>query len=314
MAILYGTPIPTSGTGGTTIVEGKELGYPVPVSGSYGPLSPVEVLVQDPHTDTVILPAMQLLGSTTLAVEAVPESYAIEVASSASMTIGDHIRIIDQAGERYYAGYILGISGTTIDLDSPIDFDYKSGSEVTNGNTNMAVDGSVTPVHFHLRSGSPSIPQSIDITRIIMICECNSAVDLNKFGDIIGGLDRGLLMRISNGHLRNVFNIKTNRGLAALAYDWTPYDASHPNQGINGFAMRLTFGGQSKIGVVLRVRGDGQLGFIVQDDLSSLVTLGVAFEGHITDEPIDQYVEYLRDPDGNYVLDPDGNKIIAGVK
>lgn len=250
----------------------------------------LDVSVQDPTTDTLILPLAQvLIDDITVTVEAVREDTEINVSSIVGVNLGDHIRIFDTSGgsNRYYNGTVLSLATGIIGLDSPIDFEYPVGGQVTISNINMAVDGSVTPVHFHLRTGTPSIPNSIDITRMIMVCTCDGAVDLNKFGDITDGLDKGIVFRVMNdteGSLRNVYNVKTNADLALLAFDWSPYVASNPSQGINGFAWRLTFGSQGKIGVVIRVDQFGQLGMIVQDDLSDLISLFCIVEGHVTDE------------------------------
>lgn len=67
-------------------------------------------------------------------------------------------------------------------------------------------------------------------------------------------------------------------------YDFTVYEASNPSQGIDGFCGRLTFGGQSKLGVVLRVGPDENLQLIVQDDLSYLVDFEIMLEGHVVQE------------------------------
>lgn len=248
-------------------------------------LGELDVNIQDQTTDTLILPLAQQLGMTTLFSEGVPNLSQIAVDSAEGMSVGDHIRIINKSGDRYYAGEILNIAGVTIDVDSPVDFPYEVGSEVTWSNINLAVDGSVTPAHFHLRTGDPSIPSSIDVTRMLMVCQTTTAVDLSKFGNIIGGLTKGIVFRLENGAtglLRNIFNIKTNAGLAGIAYDWTPYAASNPQQGVDGFAWRLTFGSAGKMGVVIRVDQFGQLGMIVQDDLSGLTSLFCVIEGHVT--------------------------------
>lgn len=245
--------------------------------------SSIDVNIQDQSTDTVILPLAQTLGTTTLASGAVEESYDISVVSATGITVGDHIRIFEALSDLYYYGTVLSIVSTTITLDTPLDYAYSIGSEVTINNINMAVDGSVTPVHFHLRTGTPSIPSEIDITRMIMVCQCDTAVDLNKFGDL-PPLERGLLFRQEKGGiLRNIFNIKSNAGLVGLAYDWSPYTTSNPAQGVHGFGMRLTFGSPGKIGVVIRVEQDGQLGLIVQDDLTDLVSLFCVVEGHVVE-------------------------------
>lgn len=244
-----------------------------------------DVSIQDQTTKPLILPLAQQLGLAELSADAVLDSFTVTVTNTTGATVGSHFRIINSASDRYYFGEILAINGLTLTLDTGIDFTYVSGSEVTYSNINMAVNGSVTPVHFHLRTGSPSIPSSLDITRLIMTCECTDPVNLSTFGDIEDGLDRGLVLRTNDTEtMHNVWNVKTSNDLLSIGYDLALFDASNPVHGRNGFAWRLTFGGQSKIGVVLRVSQFGQLGIIVQDDLTSLIDLKCMVEGHAVED------------------------------
>ena len=244
----------------------------------------VSVYVQDQFSPVVILPMVNVVGATTITADTMIDDRIIGVDSIVDMTIGDHIRIINMNADRYYFGVITDIIGSTIEVDTPFDFVYMSGSEVTFSSKNMNVDGSVTPVVFELRTGSPSIPSKIDITRMIFVCTTASAIDLNKFGDIVGGLRNGIVFRSTDGEIRNIFNVKTNHDLSGLMYDFTVYEASNPAQGIDGFTARLTFSGQNKIGVVLRVDEGDNLQLIVQDDLSSLDNFEIILEGHIVQD------------------------------
>lgn len=241
-----------------------------------------DVNVQDQVSPPLILPLVNVHGTTVLTQQATMEMRKIYVANSTGISAGKHIRIINSVGNRYYFGTVLSVNGLEVTVDTPIDYAYLLGSEVTFGNINMAVDGSATPVHFHLRTGSPSIPVSVDITRLIMVCECHRGGDLNQFGDIPDGLRRGLVLRLSNGELHNILNVKKNRDLTGYGYDYTPLRSTLIYQGINGFSARITFNGQEKMGVALRILQDGQMGFIVQDDLTSLISLVVYLEGHVT--------------------------------
>jgi hypothetical protein len=239
-----------------------------------------EVQIINQHTPTLILPMAQQLGTTTITADTVVNAYTITVASASGFAVGQHIRVVCEAIDRYYFGEILSINSLVITLDTPIDNIYCSGAEVTISNTNMAVDGSTTPVIFTLRTGTPSIPSEVDITKMLIICTCSTGVDLNKFGDL-AALTKGVVFRSVNSEQFNIFNVKTNACLAAIAYDWTPYVATNPAQGINGFATELTFAGQNKIGVSLRVQSDGNLEMVIQDDLTDLVRLIVMLEGHV---------------------------------
>lgn len=241
------------------------------------------VCIQDQTSPVLIITMLQPLASATLAADTVYNGYTIEVDSATGMAIGQSVRIIDIVNNRFFQGSIIDLVGTTITTDMPMDFVYTAGVEVATGNLNMAVDGSVTPVVFSLRIGSTSIPATADVTRMIMVCEANTAVDLNKFGDL-PELERGVVFRSTNGTTQNIWLTKSNRGLVGIGYDWTPYAASNPSQGIDGFGWRLTFNGQEKLGVALRVQQDENLEIIIQDDLTGLVSLSVVLEGHAVEE------------------------------
>jgi len=239
-----------------------------------------DINIQDQTSPTLILPMVQQLGLATLSVDAVLNAYTVTVTSASGFAVGQHFRIINSAADRYYFGTILSIAANVITLDTQMDFVYVAGSEVTISNINMAVDGSVTPVIFILRTGSPSIPSSVDITQIHITCITATAVDLNKFGDL-AALTRGLAFRRVNAARSNIFNVKSNKDLAGLASCFNPYTATNPVHGVDGFTSCIGFGGQGRIGVVLRIDQFGNLEMIVQDDLTLLTSLVVMLEGHV---------------------------------
>lgn len=231
--------------------------------------SPVNV--QNIVTAPLILPMAQQLGLTTLSSDTAINDYTVNVTNATGMTVGKHFRIINSEADRFYAGTILNIAANVITLDSPLDFVYLSGSEVTYSNINLAVDGSGTPIEFHLRTGSPSIPSSVDIYKMTLVCETATPIDLNKFGDL-PALTKGLLFRSENGVIHNIWNVKANRELVGLDADFQTFDSTHPVQGIDGFVWGLTFNGQTKMGVAIRIDQYGQLSLTVQDDLASAVS------------------------------------------
>ena len=243
-----------------------------------------ETFIQDQITPTVILPFNKIRNTTTTTSLGVIDAYTIVVTSSAGMLVGDVFIIFSITDNKYYQGHILVIATNTITLDTPLDFAFPIGATVEFGISNMNVDGSVTPQIFGVRGlATPAgIASTFDITRIIFKCETDTAVSLAKFGDLTK-LTRGLQFRLKNGtHQNNIFNVKSNGELGGIAYDLALYVASGP-QGQNGFTSRLTFNGQNRMGVALRIPLGTDLEFLVQDNLTGLTNLEVTAEGHIVD-------------------------------
>ena len=239
----------------------------------------LDVNVQDQVTPIIILPMALETTRTTLAVEAVKGGNVLSLTDASGFVVGHHLRMVDPSADKFYYANIVSINVNDVTVDTPLDFAYTVGSQVIDATTNMAVDGSITPVVFKHRLGVPSTPSDTDITRIILSCEADSAVDLNKFGDL-PALTNGVVLRKVGDEYQNIFNVKTNSDITNIAYDFTVYIASNPAQGIDGFASRLTFAGQSKIGVAIRIGQDDNLEVIIQDDLTGLVRLTMIVEGH----------------------------------
>jgi len=245
------------------------------------PNGSLPVTLQDQTTPPLIVNASDITATTTLAVETVEEDRTVTVVSAAGMSVGDLLGLFDTIHNRYYAGYITAINSNVLSMDSPIDHVYIVGTIVGTGDTNLAVDGSVTPVIYTLRGADPGIALTVDVTRIMFYCITSTATELTDFGDIAGGLTNGLLIRRTNGYINNIANFKSNIQMKGIMYDWEALSASNPGQGLYGFSGRLTFGGQNKMGVVLRVGPGESVQLMVQDNLSTLVALYVIFEGHI---------------------------------
>jgi hypothetical protein len=105
----------------------------------------------------------------------------------------------------------------------------------------------------------------------------DTSMDDNRFGGI-AKLTRGVVLRIVDTFQKTIFNWKTNGEIAQWCFD-TTYSDKAP-AGFFGFRARITFGGQSKHGVVLRISTGDVIQIVIQDDLSGLETLRVCGEGH----------------------------------
>ncbi|MCK5614988.1 hypothetical protein KAR91_74690 [Candidatus Pacearchaeota archaeon] len=225
---------------------------------------------------------------TTLTADTIFESYTIDVASIASISIGDTIFIFSgvTGEQRFFRATVLGISVLTLTLDRSLDFVYDSGDTVLSSTHDMNVDGSITPQVFEIRAGGAGSTLEWDITRILIENLAASAVDLSTFGDIAGGITRGLQLRdkLSATVFKQKWNIKQNKDMGLLGLDWIPYAATNPVQGQDGFNWRYTLGGPDKHGVVKRIGINRSLQIIVQDDLTSQTSL-TAIGGNHEVEP-----------------------------
>lgn len=248
----------------------------------------LDVALQDQTTDPIIAYFNQVHNSTTLAV-AVPDVSTdpriIVVASATGIVIGSYIILFDPASTRFSTFFVTAVNGVNITLDTPVDFEYPIGTSVDVAIVDMSVNGSVTPQVFGLRGtgAPPGIELSFDVTRIIISCIAASPVDLSLFADITA-LTNGLMMRSRNARTKNIFNVKDNREMAGIMFDFAVTSALNPAQGEDGFIGRLTFGGQNKLGVVIRLPIGDDLEVWVQDNLTAITDFRIIAEGHIVED------------------------------
>lgn len=239
-----------------------------------------DVNIQDQHSAAIIAYFSLLEEETLLTNTVAIGDFDITVDVVTGIQVGEYVSIFNVAANRFYLGVILSISVNTLTMDTPMDFAFPSGSFVTSGKRNMNVNGSVTPVVFGLRNTETAIGATFDITRLMFTCLTSTAVDLSKFGDIVGGLTRGIVIRSKDGIFQNIFNAKTNGELANFMFDFEVISATNPAQGQHGFFGRMTFAGQSRIGVTLRLEPGEDLQIIIQDDLTTLLDFKIIAEGH----------------------------------
>ncbi len=242
----------------------------------------VDVEQQDQTTPMIIMKFNQIIDSITLAVEASKYDKTITVSDATNIIDGSYIILFQPTTRRFYTGYAVGApAGAVVTLDTPLDADFAVGTNIDVSKTNMAVNGATTPQIFGVRGTTaiPGVNVTGDFTRIIITCIATSAVDLTKFANL-GVLTNGLVLRRVDGTTHNIFNVKSNQELAGIMYDWTVVEASNPQQGVDGFIGRFTF---ARLGTVSRLALGEDLQLIVQDNLSTITSLEVVIEGHLTD-------------------------------
>lgn len=204
----------------------------------------------------------------------------ITVASGVGFADGDPIQIESATViEPTFPTIISGGGTTTLVLDRPIDNDFAIGDAVDQVSTNMAVDGSTTPVSFTLL---PDIDQTWHIVRFLLGMVHATSADDSKFGSIVGGLTNGCVLRGYNataGQFRTFTNWKTNFDIKMDMYNLIYTDkAGAGNFGTNGRgSIRDGTGASPKL---IESAGD-YLELLVQDDLTGLIKFNLKGQGHI---------------------------------
>jgi hypothetical protein len=245
----------------------------------------LDVNMQDQTTRPLDLYFHQQQGTvTTTTALTVKDTYTVDVASVTDFSLGDTIGIFSGGLDgniegAFYFGEVLNITGTTITIDSPMDTVFQIGSPVASLTKEMNVNGSVTPQVFSIQAGGATGTIDVDITRILPKMITTNPPEFSMFGDIVGGLTRGLVIRRVNGLTQNIVNWKTNGEIANFMFDLDFYDQTRP-QGVNGIVGRFTYAGQSKHGVAVRLDPGERLDIIIQDDLTSLLSFRMVAEGH----------------------------------
>lgn len=244
----------------------------------------IPINIQDQHSRAFDVFLTQDVGSsTTLTTDVIEDAYTMSATTGHGLIQGDMFILRDSVGQRGWTGIVITVAGdNTVNVDRPISFAFPSASTVVQEvSKDMNVNGAITPVTFKL--SSPLLDE-LDITRIMIQMTTTDVALWDEFGDIASGATfRGIQCRLVNGETADLWNAKTNGELANLMYDIQFFDATHP-QAVNGIAGRMTYAGQAKHGVTLRIGAGESLEVIVQDDLSSLLTFHIIVAGHfVTD-------------------------------
>lgn len=225
---------------------------------------------------------IQAVGAPTeLVSSAVLNGTSVDVLSTAAITTGTYLGIFSggTAG-RFYFGESLGVPvGSTVLLDTPLDFAFDTAAPLIMATRDMQVDGSVTPQTFQISGAVADSPLVIGITRIMIQMETNLVPEYGKFGDIVGGLTKGLVLRRVDGTTRNIWNVKTNGEISNLTFDFDPLIAANPGIGINGLVARYTLAGEDKHNSLVKLKAGETLEVIVQDDLTDLLSFRMIAAG-----------------------------------
>jgi len=250
----------------------------------------LSVNIQDQHTEIIDLIMHKEIDNFTLTNQQNISDTLLQIkVISVAPLVGNVICLKEIAA--FYQGTILSVISIggniyNITLDTPLDYDFSISAFGCTSTTNMAVDGSITPVIFRVSPKYLDNNVEWDITRIIFVMSgtgvgpSNDAPDDADFG-VIDDLTNGIVLRSVNGITKNIFNIKRNGEFRLRTYDVTYTDKS--KAGLFSVATRRTFAGQDKNGVTIRLNAVTQdtIEVIIQDDLTGMFGMKAAVQGHI---------------------------------
>lgn len=241
----------------------------------------VEVSIQDQTSRPFDVRMFQTVNpNITISEQTTIGSYDVNLTSGHGLIVGDQFSIIQDNGiQQILFGVVLGVNGDTITMDTPVPYNFTVAESLAfESIEEMRVDGSTTPQVFSVEN---PFSESADITRMMFHITDNSAMDDALFGGI-NSLTRGIVLRkrLLNGDYVNIVNIKNNGQFGEVAFDKN-YDPKAPS-GVFGLTVRLTFAGQDKHGVAIRIKQGEAIEVVVQDDLTGLVSFTTMVEGHFT--------------------------------
>lgn len=220
---------------------------------------------------------LETLNLTTIAATVAVDDISFTATAGHGIVIGNVVEIADI--DEFLQATVLNVTVDLIEIDTPINHTYLSGSTLVVSNKEMNVVGTAgTPRVFSILPGPE---QSGDVTRIILNILDNSAMDFSTFGGI-AALTNGCVLRVKreSGDFANLFNWKTNGEFVIRAFDHSFETKS--GGGLHSFVARSTWAGQDKRGVTLRVDGTRgeEIQLLIRDDLTGLSMMSCVAQGH----------------------------------
>lgn len=242
----------------------------------------VPISIQDQYTLPFAIRVNEILDNTlSLASTPTVGSYTITLTAGHGLVAGNRISIIEENGiSEIYFNKVLNVATNVITLDNPVPYPFSTNATVFKYNHDMNVDGSTTARIFGITN---FFNKAVDITRVIIHLTDATAMDDALFGGMTA-LTRGIVFRksLASGNFINYWNIKSNGGFSELAYDKI-YDDKAP-AGVFGLSCRITYSGQEKHGVVIRLNQGESIQMLVQDNLTLLTSFTTMIEGHFTQD------------------------------
>jgi hypothetical protein len=242
----------------------------------------INVNVQDQTSPPLDLYFQQAIGAPTQLTNSVAiDDNTMTVDSVANISVGNYVGVFCRICGRFYFGTVLAVNGLVVTLDTPFDYAFMAGENVISTTIDLAVDGTLADPSIFIIAGPRGETEfSIDITRINISIVSSDPPDDGKFGGI-DALTNGIVLRRKDGDIRNIWNCKDNATLGILSGIDTVYSQRTVPQGSYGTKSRISYAGQEKHGVAIRLYPGDFLQLLVQDPLSALTSFKIMAQGHI---------------------------------
>lgn len=245
-----------------------------------------DVYVQDQTTDRLSLFLGQVLDTVTVITNTTKDAEAVNIETTGSLpTIGNFLCMQEQGKiTQVEITDVTLIAGNqyTLDIAVPLDYPYTTAGGCFIQNVDMNVNGSVTAVNFAV---APQGKYRWDITRMMIGMVLATAGDDGKFGNL-SALTTGLFMRKEDSeNSQNLMNIKDNSDFRLEGYD-VEYPPRSGGGGDYGMAARISYSGQAKAGVVIRLSGKTGDSYraTVRSDLLLIGKFRIKVQGHVVSD------------------------------
>lgn len=245
--------------------------------------TPLDVAIQDQHSDIVDVYACEHLGNVTLAVPTVSDTRVVTLVAGHGMQAEEVLCIKNDTS--WYQGRVISVNGNDITLNQPINTIYPVTTPAFRTSSVMRVNGSVSRRIF---SVFPPAQAKWDITRMFIVLRDDATMDDGKFG-ALNALTNGVMFRVKKSatHWNNLFNARTNSEFAIRCSSAEYVPAAQGPSGQSGFRAIREFNGFDKNGVTIRLDGsdpNSKIEIIVQDNLEGLTYFSVVFQGHVVED------------------------------
>lgn len=234
----------------------------------------LDVLIQDDYAFAVAAYLVREISNTTLLAELSVDSASVTVASGHGFIVGDVFVI-----QGYFQARVLTVVGDVLTLNQRANVTYPAGTTVKRTQSNMNINGSVTPVIFGLESVAG---RRFDLYKLKLAFRGTSEMDDAKFASITA-LSKGVIFRarFSATRYNNYFTARDNTEFhlrGTLSYN--------PKAPAGSYGAIFEFDLHDDHGVAMRLDQDlgARLEVIIQDDLSAITFMSATVSGHVVED------------------------------